>query len=71
MPFLFASQCEQELLRAVDDQRNLTEEAENKCLLEENKLFQLEEQIKQAHLEVSRFPILLLSAFKVIFIKAQ
>ncbi|XP_067352664.1 dynein heavy chain domain-containing protein 1-like isoform X2 [Channa argus] len=44
-------QRKQELHRAVDDQKNLIEEFEKKCIVMENELDQLEEQINQASME--------------------
>nr|XP_046228919.1 dynein heavy chain domain-containing protein 1 [Scatophagus argus] len=45
-------QHEQELLRAIDLQRNLLEEAQVTCVEEENRLYDLEEQINQAQEQV-------------------
>uniref|UniRef100_A0AAQ6IG98 AAA+ ATPase domain-containing protein n=1 Tax=Anabas testudineus TaxID=64144 RepID=A0AAQ6IG98_ANATE len=44
-------QYEQQLLRAIDDQKRLIEETEEKYVVEENKLHHLEEQINQAQIE--------------------
>ncbi|XP_044043043.1 dynein heavy chain domain-containing protein 1 isoform X2 [Siniperca chuatsi] len=56
-------QCEKELLRAVDYQRNLLEEAKETCVLEENKLYHLEEQIN--HTQKLERP-LFLSGLKIL-----
>ncbi|XP_029028963.1 dynein heavy chain domain-containing protein 1 isoform X2 [Betta splendens] len=44
-------QCEQSLLRAVDDQKPLTGEAERMCLVEKQNLHRIEKQIHQAQIE--------------------
>lgn len=49
-------QREKELLRAVDYQRSLLEEAWETCVVEENQLYHLEEQIRHAQKQVNRFP---------------
>ncbi|KAM7419727.1 hypothetical protein PAMA_016693 [Pampus argenteus] len=45
-------QLEKELLRAVGDQRSLLEEAQQKCVEDENKLHHLEEQINHAQIQI-------------------
>ncbi|KAM7394625.1 hypothetical protein PAMP_021413 [Pampus punctatissimus] len=45
-------QLEKELLRAVSDQRSLLEEAQQKCVEDENKLHHLEEQINHAQIQI-------------------
>ncbi|XP_026158699.1 dynein heavy chain domain-containing protein 1 isoform X2 [Mastacembelus armatus] len=50
-------QREKELLRAVDDQKRLLQEAQQKCLVKEVKLFHLEKQINQAQ-ELERYMFL-------------
>ncbi|KAM9363159.1 dynein heavy chain domain-containing protein 1 [Symphorus nematophorus] len=56
-------QYEKELLKAVDYQRNLLEEARETCIAEENKLYQLEEQIDYAQKQVKP---MFLSGLKII-----
>lgn len=46
------------LLRAVDDHKSLLEDAQEKCVVEENKVYDLDEQINHAQKQVNRFPIL-------------
>ncbi|XP_040891858.1 dynein heavy chain domain-containing protein 1 [Toxotes jaculatrix] len=47
-----AQQREKVLLRAVDDQKSLLEEAQEKCVVEESKLHHLEEQTNHAQKQV-------------------
>ncbi|KAK1887002.1 Dynein heavy chain 2 axonemal [Dissostichus eleginoides] len=54
---LETQQRELELLSALDHQRILLEEAQESCVVEENKLYDLEEQISHAHKQV--VPVLL------------
>ncbi|XP_035515196.1 dynein heavy chain domain-containing protein 1-like [Morone saxatilis] len=56
-------QYEKELLSAVDYQRSVLEEAQDACVVEENKLYHLEEQINNAQKEAK--PVYL-SALKII-----
>ncbi|XP_034083294.1 dynein heavy chain domain-containing protein 1-like, partial [Gymnodraco acuticeps] len=53
-----AQQRELELLSALDHQRILLEEAQESCVVEENKLYDLEEQVSHTHKQV--VPVLLL-----------
>lgn len=68
---LFVLQHEKELLRDLDDQKRLLEEAQEKCVVEENKLYHLQRQINNARKQVTRAPVFidLLSAGKAIKIK--
>lgn len=55
-PFLFHTvQREKDLLNAVDNQQRLLQESEQRCVEEETRLCQLEEQIRHSEKEVSRF----------------
>ncbi|XP_067441454.1 dynein heavy chain domain-containing protein 1 isoform X1 [Thunnus thynnus] len=45
-------QLEKELLRAIDDQRSLLEETQQKCVEAENKLYHFEEQINHAQEQI-------------------
>lgn len=59
---LLSMQREKELLRAVDDQKRMLEEAQETCVALENKLYHLEEEINNAQKQVNRYPVLLKSA---------
>lgn len=50
-------QREKELLRAVENQRRLLEEACETCASEENRLYHLEEQLNRAQEQVYRSPV--------------
>lgn len=65
-PFLSVLQLEKELLRAIDDQRSLLEETQQKCVEAENKLYHFEEQINHAQEQVSRLQIFVLFTDKII-----
>lgn len=66
VPFFSILQREKELLRAVDYHRSLLVDAQETCVVKENELYNLEEQINHAQKQVKRFPVLFKSAFKFI-----